>query len=56
MISDFTITVRNFSYSMENSMFEGTISLLVPNNDVLYAFMKKIQSIKGVLKVVRQNN
>lgn len=56
VISDFTITVRNFSYSMENSMFEGTISLLVPNNDVLYAFMKKIQSIKGVLKVVRQNN
>jgi len=56
VISDFTITVRNFSYSMENSMFEGTISLLVPNNDVLYAFMKKIQSIKGILKVVRQNN
>lgn len=56
VLSDFTITVRNFSYSMENSMFEGTISLLVPNNDVLYAFMKKIQSIKGVLKVVRQNN
>jgi hypothetical protein len=41
---------------MEDGMFEGTLNLLVPNNDVLHGIIRKIHSIKGVLKVVRQNN
>jgi len=56
VISAYNVTMRNFSYNMEDGMFEGTLNLLVPNNDVLYGILKKIQSIKGVLRVIRQNN
>ncbi|MCU0456456.1 MAG: RelA/SpoT family protein, partial [Bacteroidales bacterium] len=56
VISAYNVTIRNFNYSMEDGMFEGTLSLLVPNNDVLYSIMKKLQSVKGILKVNRQNN
>ena len=55
-ISAYNVTIRNFNYSMEDGMFEGTLNLLVPNNDVLYAIIKKIRLIKGVLKVIRQIN
>lgn len=56
VISSYNVTIRNFNYSMEDNMFEGTLNLLVPNNDVLYAIIKKIRLIKGVLKVIRQIN
>ena len=56
VISAYNVSVRNFNYSMEDGMFEGTLNLLVPNNDVLHGIIRKIHSIKGVLKVVRQNN
>ena len=56
IISAYSVTIRNFNYSMENGMFEGTLNLLVPNNDVLYGIIRKIHSIKGILKVIRQNN
>ena len=54
VISAYNVTIRNFNYSMEDGMFEGILNLLVPNNDVLYAIIKKIRLIKGVLKVIRQ--
>jgi guanosine-3',5'-bis(diphosphate) 3'-pyrophosphohydrolase len=56
IVTSYTVTMRNFSYNMDEGMFEGVLSLSVPNNDVLYGIMKKIQSIKGVLKVSRVNN
>ncbi|MCX6334245.1 MAG: hypothetical protein NT092_08080, partial [Bacteroidia bacterium] len=56
VISAYGVTMRNFNYSMEDGMFEGMLNLLVPNNDVLYGIIKKVQSIKGVLKVIRQNS
>jgi len=56
VISKYSITIRSFNYSTEDGMFEGTLNILVPNNDVLYSLIKKILSIKGILKVVRQNN
>lgn len=56
IISKYNVTIRNFNYNMEDGMFEGTLNLLVPNNDVLYSIMKRIHSIKGILKVIRQNN
>jgi GTP pyrophosphokinase len=56
IISTYTVTIRNFTYNMEDGMFDGMLNLLVPNNDVLYGIIRKIHSIKGVLKVVRQNN
>ncbi|MZP54789.1 MAG: RelA/SpoT family protein [Bacteroidales bacterium] len=56
VITGFNATVRSFNYNMEEGMFEGTINLLVANNDMLYGIIRKIHSIKGILKVNRQNN
>ncbi|HBE41974.1 MAG TPA: RelA/SpoT family protein [Bacteroidales bacterium] len=56
IISHYNVAIRNFSYNTEDGMFEGSLNILVPNNDVLYSIIKKIQTIKGILKVVRQNN
>jgi GTP pyrophosphokinase len=55
IIAGYTVSVRNFSYSMDEGMFEGTLNIMVPNNDVLYGIIRKIQSIKGVLKASRLN-
>lgn len=54
IIAGYTVSVRNFSYSMDEGMFEGTLNIMVPNNDVLYGIIRKVQSIKGVLKASRQ--
>jgi GTP pyrophosphokinase len=56
IISGYNVSVRNFNYSMDEGMFEGTLNIMVPNNDVLYGIIKKIQSIKGVLKASRHNS
>jgi len=55
VISSYNVILRNFNYSMEEGMFEGILNIQVPNNDVLYVLIKKIQSIKGILKATRQN-
>jgi GTP pyrophosphokinase len=54
IMAGYTVSVRNFNYSMEDGLFEGTLNIMVPNNDVLYVIIKKIQAIKGVLKASRQ--
>jgi GTP pyrophosphokinase len=54
ILAGYTVSVRNFSYSMDEGMFEGTLNIMVPNNDVLYGIIRKVQSIKGVLKASRQ--
>lgn len=56
IISNYNVAIRSFSYNTDEGIFEGTLNLLVPNNDVLYSIMKKIQSVKGILKVTRQND
>ncbi len=56
VISAYSVSIRNFNYSMEDGMFEGTLNLLVPNNDVLYGIIRKIHAIKGIIKVIRQNS
>jgi hypothetical protein len=38
---------------MDNGLFEGRIDLLVPNINVLYSLIKKIQSVKGITKATR---
>ncbi len=47
------IAVRNFTYHMNNGLFEGRVELLVPNINVLYSIIKKIQSVKGINRVFR---
>jgi len=55
IVAAYNVSIRSFNYSMNDGMFEGALNLLVPNNDVLYGIMKKIQSIKGVLKTSRMS-
>jgi GTP pyrophosphokinase len=55
IISGYSISVRSFNYTIEEGMFEGMLTVLIPNNDVLYGIIRKIHSIKGVLKASRQN-
>ena len=56
IIAGYNLNVRNFNYSMDEGMFEGTLKIMVPNNDVLYGIIRKIQSIKGVIKASRQTS
>jgi len=53
VISDYKVPMRNFNYNMDDGMFEGMLNIMVPNNDILHAIIKKIQSIKGILKASR---
>ena len=55
VISAYKVTVRNFNYNMDDGMFEGILNIMVPNNDILHGIIKKIHSIKGVLKATRQD-
>jgi len=48
--------VRSFNYNMADGLFEGILNIMVPNSDVLYGIMRKIQGIKGILKVTRYDN
>ena len=56
VIAGYNVTVRSFSYKIEDGFSEGTLSIMVPNNDILYGIIRKIQSIKGILKVSRQTS
>lgn len=48
--------VRSFNYNMADGMFEGILHIMVPNSDVLHGIMRKIQGLKGILKVTRYDN
>jgi GTP diphosphokinase / guanosine-3',5'-bis(diphosphate) 3'-diphosphatase len=56
VLADYNVSVRNFNYTMEEGMFEGTLNIMVPNNDVLYGIIRRIHSIKGILKAARLNS
>jgi GTP pyrophosphokinase len=56
ILSEFRVSVKNFAYKMDNGLFEGRIDLLVPNVNVLYGLIKKIQSVKGITRVTRVDN
>lgn len=56
ILSEFKLSVKNFTYKMDNGLFEGRIELLVPNVNVLYSVLKKIQSVKGITRAMRIEN
>lgn len=56
ILANYNVSVRNFSYGMDEGMFQGTLSIMVPNNDVLYGIIRKISSMKGVIKALRQTS
>jgi hypothetical protein len=41
---------------MDNGLFEGKIDLLVPNINMLYSLIKKMQAVKGITKATRMDN
>lgn len=50
------VTIRSFNYKMDDGLFEGMLHIMVPNNDILHGVMRKIQAIKGILKVTRYDS
>jgi GTP diphosphokinase / guanosine-3',5'-bis(diphosphate) 3'-diphosphatase len=56
VISEYKVSLRSFSYNMDDGMFEGTLNIMVPNNNVLQGIIKKILSVKGVLKANRYDS
>jgi GTP pyrophosphokinase len=56
VIADQKAVVRSFNYNMADGIFEGLLNIMVPNSDVLHGIMRKIQGIKGILKVIRYDN
>ena len=53
VIAEYKAVVRNFNYKMDDGMFEGILNIMVSNHNVLYGVIRKIQSIKGILKASR---
>jgi GTP pyrophosphokinase len=56
VISSQKAVVRSFNYNMADGMFEGILHIMVPNSDVLHGIMRRIQGLKGILKVARYDN
>jgi len=52
-ISSYRVTLRNFSYENRDGMFEGMIYLFVSNINILNGLIKKLQSLKGVIRASR---
>lgn len=56
VISDTRTAIRSFNYNMDEGMFEGTLIIMVPNNNVLQSIIRRIQGIKGVLRATRSDS
>ncbi len=56
ILSEYRVSVKNFTYKMDNGLFEGKIDLLVPNTNMLYGLIKKMQAVKGITKATRIDN
>lgn len=53
VIASYNVTMRGFNYSINDGLFEGQIQVSVPNVNILYGLIRKIQSIKGVMRAIR---
>jgi guanosine-3',5'-bis(diphosphate) 3'-pyrophosphohydrolase len=56
VIADHKAVIRSFNYNMTDGLFEGILNIMVPNSDILQSIMRKVQSIKGILKTTRFDN
>lgn len=54
-MTNFKVIVRGFNYKMNDGLFEGQIQVSVPNVNILYALIAKIQSVKGVMRAIRSD-
>jgi GTP pyrophosphokinase len=55
VIAAYKVTMRGFNYSINDGLFEGVIQVSVPNVNILYGLIKKIQSLKGVMRAIRSD-
>ncbi len=53
VIAENKAVVRSFNYKMEDGIFEGMLNIMVSNHNNLYGVIRRIQSIKGILKASR---
>jgi GTP pyrophosphokinase len=56
IIAEQKASVRSFNYNMDDGMFEGMLNIMVSNNNALQAIIRRIQSLKGVLKASRYDS
>ena len=56
VIANNNAVIRSFNYNMNDGIFEGILNIMVPNSDILHQIMRKIQGIKGILKVSRYDS
>ena len=56
IVSDYKVTLRSFNYELADGVFEGILTLMVPNNNILQGIIKKISAIKGVHRAIRSDN
>jgi guanosine-3',5'-bis(diphosphate) 3'-pyrophosphohydrolase len=56
VIANNNAVVRSFNYNMADGLFEGILNIMVPNSDILHGIMRKVQGIKGILRVTRYDN
>ncbi len=50
------VNLRSFNYSTDNGIFEGILTVMIPNNNVLQGIIRKLLNIKGVNKAVRYDS
>ena len=56
VIANNSAVIRSFNYNMTDGLFEGILNIMVPNSNILHQIMRKIQGIKGILKVSRYDS
>jgi len=56
LLAEHKVVIRNFSYNMDDGMFEGMLNIMVSNHNVLQGIIRKMQSIKGILKASRYDS
>jgi GTP diphosphokinase / guanosine-3',5'-bis(diphosphate) 3'-diphosphatase len=56
IISQNKLSLRSFNYDMADGVFEGILTIMVPNNNVLQGIIRKISAIKGVHRAMRFDN
>ncbi|MGL5276239.1 RelA/SpoT family protein [Myroides sp.] len=55
IIDSKVINIRSISLSEDAGIFKGSITVIVPNNDVLKKMMANLKKIEGIEKVTRVN-
>jgi GTP diphosphokinase / guanosine-3',5'-bis(diphosphate) 3'-diphosphatase len=56
IISESRTMIRSFNYNINDGLFEGSLNIMVPNYNTLQLIIRRIQSLKGVLKAVRSDS